>query len=529
MSLLSSSTAILFAADSIPAPAHPDQHRMELLFAGIPECRKRKRLACLADSGSFIDVCAWGPVKCNDSQKIVKFVAKSFAAGGSVDLSHMPVSVQEFTMSNCNFMNCRDTSKTKGTLETAALPKKLKVFNITFNHFHGTVDCLRLPPRLTALSLTSNDFTGSCDLSNLPKRLTKLGIASNQFSGGLNFTALPEKLEEMFVGYNNFAGEIVFANIPPGLKMVSMQENSLSGPFAFAVNHPLPCTIMAYDNEFSGRAVIHRNQTSVELFNTNVTEVHTEEGKPHLHQAAILQKLVTSENAHVKNIGDLQLATMLRFLHEVEFPQGTVQFMHVTQGMRQRTLTNACAWRGVECTDGLVESILVDPKAVLFDRGRKKILVDMDWIPGTAKYVRLDTVYARNRWLVERLPRDLRSLMMTFVHVASNTHSERKINLSVLPRRMEELFLIKGWYEGPVHIANLPASMRVIEIVNAGLMQAAVDFAGLPLGFEAMIVANMKAKEGEAVRIRGLGMTGSDPRVTNSRKKSLDSKYTWRY
>ena len=189
-----------------------DQTLMELLISDIPDEAKQDYQG---SDGTFLDVCSWPGVKCNDEARVTQFERDSDTRG-TVQLSYIPSSVFSFVMSETNL---------HGTLETSSLPRGLGMLFLATNKLEGTVDFGALPPQSQYVSLAENSFSGSADLSRLPDTLQRLWINTNKFSGTLCLTKLPPALNVLDIFQNAFSGDFHFANSPKGFYTFHADNN----------------------------------------------------------------------------------------------------------------------------------------------------------------------------------------------------------------------------------------------------------------------------------------------------------------
>ena len=148
-------------------------------------------------------------------------------------------------------------------------------------------------------------------------------------------------------------------------------------------------------------------------------------------------------------------------------------------------------------------------------------------MPPTAMFVCLRDTHVINGWTTERLPRGLRYLELRGLEIHRTTLRDRKIDLRRLPTKMQELFVIGGWYSGQVCLENLPQSMRITRLANAVITEAFIAHERLPVGIEGVsITRNLGANERAApVRLRPIGGVRKDARVVNHGER-FKSKYS---
>ena len=189
--------------------------------------------------------------------------------------------------------------------------------------------------------------------------------------------------------------------------------------------------------------------------------------------------------------------------------------VHTHFFQNEGTRTDSCTWAGIECTDGVVESILVD----LNNSGKSVFGVDLEWVPPTTAFITLSGLWLLKDWRVAHFPRNLRFLYMNRCtsNRAPSSHLA-PVNFQDLPSQMEELYILRSWKVGvtKVYIEALPRTMRVLHI-TAGiyfLETAYISFEELPTGLQCICCAN-RGTMPEA-RIKGTGKLKADPRASST-------------
>ena len=134
-----------------------------------------------------------------------------------------------------------------------------------------------------------------------------------------------------------------------------------------------------------------------------------------------------------------------------------------------------CIWRGVLCTYGVVTTF------VIARIQGKEFAVNMAWLPPTLAHVHFDGATLGGRGLqAERLPRALRYLFVKDCRSEDPSAVPANFNFCMVPRKMEELYIIRGWFAGTVDLCDLPAPMRVLQIVHQSVQTVFIDWAKLP-------------------------------------------------
>ena len=185
-----------------------DQQRMELVIAGCGDMF----LQIFQDKdGTFLDVCKWKYVHCDDDGKVTGwYFWMQYHNVGTLSLDYLPESLRDFKI---------DTPGVKftGTLDTAKLPSGLEGCLLYGNDFYGTISMTTPPPALRYFNIEGNGFWGECDLTSLPATIEHCMVGSNYFSGSLRLDSLPEGLLSLSLSDNEFTGGISLDKLPESL------------------------------------------------------------------------------------------------------------------------------------------------------------------------------------------------------------------------------------------------------------------------------------------------------------------------
>ena len=154
-----------------------------------------------------------------------------------------------------------------------------------------------------------------------------------------------------------------------------------------------------------------------------------------------------------------------------------------------------CSWVGVTCTDGVVTQFVCNMSS------SGPVFVDLRWLPGTTRYVHAVDLTLYMPWHTQELSRDLRYLYMAncrTIPMIFSVNSKRAkafrrdpanfIDLRQLPRKMEEMYFKDGLWAGPIHIIDLPPTMRLLHISDVLLYSTLVQMATLPKGLRSVRV-----------------------------------------
>ena len=240
--------------------------------------------------------------------------------------------------------------------------------------------------------------------------------------------------------------------------------------------------------------------------------------------------LVIAVDPHYLNIVDAQTTAMRNFLHPQNasprpLPARFPSMLEYGRIAAPEHAHSPCDWQGVYCQSGTVRTIRIHTSNFkTMGNAMPDVLIDMRWMPPTTTFVGLTDLHVLNGWATERLPRALvhMSLRNVFSHQIGT--GVWPIDWQKLPRKMEELSLINGWYYGETMIDRLPVGMRLLRIRHSSIQMAYVHFESLPLGLERLAVRN--GREGkDGVRICGMGVVKDDPRVSTE-EGTIKWKYT---
>ena len=155
-----------------------------------------------------------------------------------------------------------------------------------------------------------------------------------------------------------------------------------------------------------------------------------------------------------------------------------------------------CRWRGVDCTDGVMHTFITN-EGVLGDDE----VLNMRWLPSTLRFFHLQFVWLQAPWKAAELPRELRYFysyncylyMEEYWLVERQERKDQKrhdlfVDLRKLPRRLEEFRLNSGFWAGPVRLANLPETLRLLHLTKILVYPTVVDNASLPEGLKSIII-----------------------------------------
>ena len=163
-----------------------------------------------------------------------------------------------------------------------------------------------------------------------------------------------------------------------------------------------------------------------------------------------------------------------------------------------------CTWRGVECTDGEVQSLIFQRKYHRNIRSNDypAWIVDMRFLPSTAREIYFRHIDLLDGWRASALPRDLRCMHLRLCSSRrkydlienKKLKQDLHIDLCSLPQQIEELTIFDGWWIGPLVISALPSAMRLCIILHSNISSVYVDNAQLPESLEIFSVCPTSQK-----------------------------------
>ena len=187
---------------------------------------------------------------------------------------------------------------------------------------------------------------------------------------------------------------------------------------------------------------------------------------------------------------------------------------------------DSCTWKGIECEDGAI-------KSVLFDRDmhnkpyKTKFIVNIHWLPSTIEYVHIRNMSLLNDWRPERLPRQLRYLFLSQCGYQilysdevgqAGRDSTARMNLQALPAGLEELYIVGSWRQSSLAIGLLPEGLRRLHISGWSLKHAYIQYEVLPESLQgASFVSNMHRND---LKVHAVGRQKRDDRVYINQKRA---------
>ena len=194
-----------------------DQTLMELLIEGSQEDSK-KQYQC-AD-GTYLDVCEWETVNCDEDERVVSVNFEDNAPSGSLQLGYLPQKVEFVDFSH---------NRLTGTVDFMAVPEGTEWLYLEYNRLTGSVDLIKLPKSIRELRLDFNQLRGSICVTELPEGIRKLNLRDNQFEGSIDLTQLPVGMHGLSIENNRFEGSFIAKDLPPDLKYLQADRNHFCG------------------------------------------------------------------------------------------------------------------------------------------------------------------------------------------------------------------------------------------------------------------------------------------------------------
>ena len=147
------------------------------------------------------------------------------------------------------------------------------------------------------------------------------------------------------------------------------------------------------------------------------------------------------------------------------------------------TLEDCCSWSNVQCTDGVVTTIVLDAGG---GNNNTAFAVKLEFLPATLRFLHFQRSFVSS-FSLRSLPRDLCYVFMDRVSVSGALGQEFTNSLSLrhLPLYAEEVFLR---FQQPIFqtvaLDDLPTGLRLLYIAHPSIKSAIVDNKSLPASLE---------------------------------------------
>ena len=193
----------------------------------------------------------------------------------------------------------------------------------------------------------------------------------------------------------------------------------------------------------------------------------------------LLHCVLTAENAPAPFL-DVQMLQYQSMLQATENePVTNPRFpMYFLDGDADRA--DVCAWSGIFCADGTVQTIVWSGTEVIE-------AIRIEWIPHSAQKLHFSFIFVGKAREARSLPREIRYLFLDRCNTLRG--ALRHVELRGLPSKMEEVHIKGCGLTGTVFLTELPESMRSISIRDIGLEAVYVANNSLPEGLKAIHVA----------------------------------------
>ena len=197
-----------------------DQTLMEMLIDGFDDETKKMYQD---KHGTYLGICEWSCVTCDEDESAVKIDVDSTAVSGSLKLRRLPPKVSVLIIRSLQ------KSKLTGSVDLAHLPGGIEFFFLDHNQLTGDIDLAKLPERIKELYLQSNQLTGESDLTQLPDGMKVLKLDVNHLTGKVDLTHLPDGMKVLKLDINRLSGEVDLTHLPDGMEWLSLADNQLTG------------------------------------------------------------------------------------------------------------------------------------------------------------------------------------------------------------------------------------------------------------------------------------------------------------
>ena len=219
-------TLVFLSADTtrrgkVSHMTYPHQVLLEKIVEDLEIKRAFQTRARWYNSYTYIEVCEWTGIKCNENKDVQSINWSRMRLGGSIPFEHLPPSVAHFEAHKASL---------SGTLAVEDLQPPLESFCIGRNAFVGSVRFENLPQTMGTLDLSENGFEGPICLQNLPEGMKSLDISFNEFCGTIHFAPIPEEMHFCNLSHNEFRGIAQFGKFPPKLFEVDLQRTFVERP-----------------------------------------------------------------------------------------------------------------------------------------------------------------------------------------------------------------------------------------------------------------------------------------------------------
>ena len=106
--------------------------------------------------------------------------------------------------------------------------------------------------------------------------------------------------------------------------------------------------------------------------------------------------------------------------------------------------------------------------------------VYVEWIPPSTEYLVLWIIQLKNGFDAEKLPRELRFLLLNECFIKDKEKLRQKFNFGNLPEEIEEFHVLHGKLFGDIVITSLPQTLRILQVKHEALCYVHLDALAFP-------------------------------------------------
>ena len=168
--------------------------------------------------------------------------------------------------------------------------------------------------------------------------------------------------------------------------------------------------------------------------------------------------ILSAAHGEVPDVYDFQLECIRNFYAKPKF--GTQQFKAELDIKDDGN--NPCKYSGFRCVNDKIMSVVIhiDKHA---GNTTGDTIICLQWLPNTLHVICIKSVFIAPHWSTSMLPRDTRFLYLDRVYCVYQEYGVH-VNLQALPENMEELHIFYSYKFGELVFADLPRSLRMIQI-----------------------------------------------------------------
>ena len=137
---------------------------------------------------------------------------------------------------------------------------------------------------------------------------------------------------------------------------------------------------------------------------------------------------------------------------------------------------DVCMWETIHCTDGIVTAIWASDIHIL-PGAQHSVLTE--WLPPTLEFIHFHSICVPNLWKTMCLPRELKYLYLNLCNDWGQKPA--RVDFARLPRKMEEIIVIKSIMGGRIYVDNMPETMRFV------FFRVLADFRGVFVNYRSLL------------------------------------------